>query len=382
MLMFDYYPQFSFLSPSRDVWYSTMQVFRTAGLAGYDGTGNAPIPYAQFLRLFRGSYDEPTPSESFIRMQQFASWAFGYTLVDGFIYTHIDSQEEMLAAVMFDSEDDSMPNEVFEYVKEANRQSRNLGPGLVRLVSTDIRMIPRRIGNGVFSLPDGIPLWTAGTANTGDYKDHITGIEPLASHGGVSDTTYGDVLIGYFNPLMPDNSDLPFVKGLHFMIVNGAATGTAMESTQWYRITFDFSDSDFDSLVRLSRETGEVEQVPLTHVGGSTYYLDLSLPGGTGDLFRFSTSSLSGDYNSNDIVYAADYAVWRNSFGSTEFLTADGNSNGAIDIGDYDIWKSNYGAALEGDSPSDTPSSIPEASCFVMGLIAAFGWATPRCWQR
>ena len=45
---------------------------------------------------------------------------------------------------------------------------------------------------------------------------------------------------------------------------------------------FDFSGSTFNELVRLSRDTGKVEAVPLTLVSGSRYFLDLNLPGGTG----------------------------------------------------------------------------------------------------
>jgi len=84
------------------------------------------------------------------------------------------------------------------------------------------------------------------------------------------------------------------------MLVNGSsgAQGTATTagslasaSAQWYHLTFDFTGSNFNELVRLSRDTGMVEAVPLTLISGSQYYLDLNLPGGTGDLFTFWNSS-------------------------------------------------------------------------------------------
>jgi hypothetical protein len=56
-------------------------------------------------------------------------------------------------------------------------------------------------------------------------------------------------------------------------------------------MTFDFTGSNFNELAMLSRDTGEVEAVPLTLISGSQYYLDLNLPGGTGDLFTFWNSS-------------------------------------------------------------------------------------------
>ena len=130
-----------------------------------------------------------------------------------------------------------------------------------------------------------------GGVNTGGYSDYLTSITPTVSQGGATATSYSDILIGYFKPLLADNSEATFVDGLHFMIVNGASQGTAAASAQWYHLTFDFTGSGFNELVRLSRDTGKVEAVSLTHISGSQYYLDLNLPGGTGDLFGYWNSS-------------------------------------------------------------------------------------------
>ena len=47
---------------------------------------------------------------------------------------------------------------------------------------------------------------------------------------------------------------------------------------------------------------------------------------------------LAGDYNHDDIVDAADYAVWRNTNGqSGTGLAADGNGDGFVNSLDYDI---------------------------------------------
>jgi hypothetical protein len=314
----DYVGDYDFRAEERDRWYTAMQRFRKAGLAGNDGTGTTPLAYGQFLRLYRTALTiEPLPTESFVRLQQNVSWAFGYTFVDA--YTYNTTPGSSGSAAMFTTADDSTPNAVFNYVKETNRQSRNLGPALVRLVSTDVQMIQ---GSNYTSLPDGVSRWgqsdtngdiqkllSSHTANTGGYTDYITGIAPMVSKGGAIDTTYGDILIGYLKPLLSDNKGCTFADGLHFMIVNGSvgpgtsgavpvdangvvdstalAAGTADALAQWYRVMFDFTGSNFDSLVRLSRDTGKVELVTLTPMGGSTYALDLYLPGGTGDLFAF-----------------------------------------------------------------------------------------------
>ena len=53
-----------------------------------------------------------------------------------------------------------------------------------------------------------------------------------------------------------------------------------------------------------------------------------------------------GDYNSNTVVDAADYTVWRDTFGSTEVTfrkKAPELRAGRGDQEDYDYWKSKFG---------------------------------------
>ncbi|MCA9187648.1 MAG: hypothetical protein KDA99_18595, partial [Planctomycetales bacterium] len=43
---------------------------------------------------------------------------------------------------------------------------------------------------------------------------------------------------------------------------------------------------------------------------------------------------------------AADYTIWKDSFGSVDNLRADGNENGVVDAADYTIWKDNFGLSI------------------------------------
>src|SRR5690606_31911887 len=66
---------------------------------------------------------------------------------------------------------------------------------------------------------------------------------------------------------------------------------------------------------------------------------------------------LVGDFNGDNVVDAADYVVWRNSFGSTTNLAADANGNGSVGTEDYELWKQHYGESLAGLAVA---TSVPE----------------------
>lgn len=70
-------------------------------------------------------------------------------------------------------------------------------------------------------------------------------------------------------------------------------------------------------------------------------------------------AGVSGDYNDNGIVDAADYTVWRDTLGSTTVLDADGNGNGIVDQNDYDLWVNNFGA-------SSLSVAVPEPSTLLL----------------
>lgn len=323
MLMFDTYP--GDFGNTKELWYADMQKYRKVALEGYDGTGNSPLPYAQYLKLYkRESNGQRLVSESFIRVQQFASWAFGYTFNDGFRYgpARAEIDTDVMPQIFSGRGDDSVPTPVFNYVAETNRQSLNLGPALVRMVSTDIRMIRGRF-NGVrnSSIPGVTSLTSWTSAQDGD--PYLAGITPLGKNPDLpSVTNYSDVWVGHFQPLLESNPGNTFVDGQHFMIVNGRgasesewwdSTSTTADSLgEWYRLTFDFTASDYNSLVRLSRDTGQVELVSLTSLGNSRYSHDLYLEGGTGDLFGYWNSSnplptISGPTSAVEVYFQDDF---------------------------------------------------------------------------
>lgn len=85
---------------------------------------------------------------------------------------------------------------------------------------------------------------------------------------------------------------------------------------------------------------------------------------------------LSGDYNGNGTVDAADYIVWRGTLGSMTDLRANGDdtgdSAGRIDEADLVVWKSQFGTSSSGLG-SVSLGLVPEPSSVALGLFAVAG---------
>lgn len=109
-----------------------------------------------------------------------------------------------------------------------------------------------------------------------------------------------------------------------------------------------------------------------------------------------ATPALFGDYNQNGTVDAADYTLWRDTFGLSglaAFSGADGDGNGVIGPGDYNVWRAHFGQSLPGAAsnaasqessavtPLTTPANFVEQSQVegkTLVTAAGEGVASPR----
>ena len=309
MLSFDRYPfyGYDFYGDTladyywyRNIFYRDLEMYRKLGLAGNDGTGSQPIPVATYTQTFNFAPGDHVASESEIRLNQFAAWVFGVKVVDSFFYEAYPgmANETPIRPILFSGTGTDNPTPQFYQVAETNRQSLNLGPALVRLLSTDVRMVMgQHVEDSVTvdnDLPEGVSRWDS---DADPYITSITATNLDSKNNGLA----GDVIMGYFEPLDASFTNPGFQDDMYFMVVNGLSdiNGLAADAEQLIHIEFDFGTSGIDSLERLSRDTGLVEPVTLTHDSGSLYNLDLVLEGGTGDLFKFNNG---GDFVSGPSV--------------------------------------------------------------------------------
>jgi GH35 family endo-1,4-beta-xylanase len=101
---------------------------------------------------------------------------------------------------------------------------------------------------------------------------------------------------------------------------------------------------------------------------GKSYALSL-VKGAT----NYSVGALSGDYNSDGVVDAADYTIWRDTLGSTADLRADGNGNYRIDVADYGVWLSHFGSIVGSGSGGKANAAVPEPTSLMLIILSAAG---------
>lgn len=73
---------------------------------------------------------------------------------------------------------------------------------------------------------------------------------------------------------------------------------------------------------------------------------------------------ISGDYNANGVVDAADYIVWRKT---------DGTPAG------YNAWRAHFGQTAGSGSGASANAAVPEPATLVLLILAAAGWCLWRC---
>jgi hypothetical protein len=284
MIMMDSYRWDTFGDTAWNLW-SDMQRYRRFGLSGYDGTSTQPIPYACYPQaVFYGRM----PSESELRAEHFAAWTMGYTFTQIFAYnTTAPSPEGILFSPGYNQ---TNPTPAYYQIKEINRQAKNLGPALVRLLNTDLRFVAgQKLVNGSPQTnpnPIAIGNWTPG-AGGDTYLHDFT----ITNIGTKNDGLPGDVMLSWFKVLHP-TLEVGYSGEKYFMVCNAMvdANGSASDCRQRIQLNFDVSQSGIPSVQRLNRDSGLIEEIALPLVGGFRQ-LTIDVDGGTADLFKYKTAA-------------------------------------------------------------------------------------------
>jgi hypothetical protein len=116
-----------------------------------------------------------------------------------------------------------------------------------------------------------------------------------------------------------------------------------------------------------------VTQLQFTSLYEANYTVSNVWVGTASDFFALPTAAM-GDFNADGVVDAADYSVWRKTFGQTGAgLAADGDGDYLVDVGDFHVWRAHFGEVVGsgGGSGIGLQPAVPEpANCiFVFSIL-------------
>lgn len=273
--------------------YDALALYRKVALEGHDGTGDSPIAFGHYTAGFKGGAGYTyVPSESELNLDYFAAWTMGARWTNLFRWERDSTQFLLYGA-------DGRHTPQFRQFARIAREGRRLSPFLVRLSSTDVRIVPGRHLDGSGTAADNarprrVPVWDSLAS---PYIDRIS-VPDLA----------GDVVIGYFRPLpglgpvagLPPTAARQFTEKYvkPFMLLNGGVApnsssgtdstdGSAAGTAQ--RITVGLNRLGGENrLLRVNRNTGRLDRIPLRRTGGTDEFT-VTIEGGAADLFFLTT---------------------------------------------------------------------------------------------
>lgn len=271
----------------RDRYFRGLETIRRAGI-------RANLPYFVVVQSFDGGGTR-LPSESEIRLQTFTALGYGFKGITYFTFDHfgafVDGNQGGMLRALDVQETIYGTNPIYFDVKKMNPELTRLGESLKLLDSTQVRFLTgKHMDNGLEvsnEVPLDVTVWNAVVDDP-----FITQID-ATNVGTVPDITQGDLLVSHFEPALEELDGDAFTAESYFMIVNllRHENASAVDASQDIHVEFDFGASGVSSLQRLNRLTGQVDVVSLNHVSGSIYDYDFTLPGGTGDLFKYNTGA-------------------------------------------------------------------------------------------
>jgi hypothetical protein len=158
-------------------------------------------------------------------------------------------------------------------------------------------------------------------------------------------------------------------------------TGDAFEGHSIASLNFvgDFYSADLHSSQQQAPDAGFSG---LNNAGQLAFSFSLTNGASGIAIWTPGDEGLPGDYNSDGIVDAVDYTVWRNHFNQSFTLDnekPDATTPGLVDQEDYLFWKQSYGNTASGSggisvistTEGSAPLTVPEPATILAAIVGA-----------
>jgi autotransporter-associated beta strand protein len=154
------------------------------------------------------------------------------------------------------------------------------------------------------------------------------------------------------------------------ILVNGPLTlnGGVVDLTN---ISGSFTPFSFYTLITFSSLVGDVANLTANGPAGFDYQLVQS---GNSVSLAVLPQGVSGDFNDDGMVDAADYVVWRKFFDVDIDLPNDEDLPGPIGTGEHDMWYQNFSRSEQ----SGHSGQVPEPTAMVLLVLGMIGLVVGR----
>jgi len=163
-----------------------------------------------------------------------------------------------------------------------------------------------------------------------------------------------------------------------------AVTGNPAQLTGYTHFGTGPGNVGQDILDDIGRGAGATGFTPPLAAGAYSFWIQQASGASTTYQFDFLVNALAppgltGDYNEDDAVNAADYVVWRKSVGGETLANRAPDNSGPIGEDDYLSWRESFGSSLA----AGTINTVPEPCGLLLTCGLAFGaWCRRRCLRQ
>jgi hypothetical protein len=207
------------------------------------------------------------------------------------------------------------------------------------------------------------------------FDDHLTNSGRMEAAGGAIEVS-GDLTLDAASTLLVELSgDLTNAFGAPVVIGGQLHLGGRLEAT--LAEGFTPSAGDLFRLVAAAGVTGDLDSWQLPPLADGLYWsLNASAIRLT---LGVDAGAPTGDYNSDGVVDAADYTLWRDHQGAPSGTLPNDTTGEPIGPAQYALWRANYGAIPTGPTPEATPAPEPAGLLLlVVGLSLSLDSLKPR----